>query len=242
VSHEERVLRDTLDLVRSDSELLEQWRAGSRQAGNELFQRYFEAVRRFFVNKVRPDVLGDVVQTTFERVSKGRDRFEGRSSFRTYLFAVAHNVLREHYRDKYRKVNADIDEQSVLDLGAGPSTMLSAHREQRVLLEGLRRLPLESQVLLELYYWEKLTGPQLGEVLGVPENTARSRLRRAKLLLEQAIVQVAGSPEVLESTTMDLDRWAAEVPASMKEHDGAFAAEPDQSSKSSSSKGDETSS
>jgi RNA polymerase sigma-70 factor (ECF subfamily) len=200
--------------VTTDAERLEAWRAGDSKAGNELFQRHFEAIRRFFVNKVDREVE-DLVQRTFIACVEGRDRFEGRASFRTFLFAVANNILREFYRQKRRDERIDLATDSVVDLGAGPSSVLAEKREQRALLEALRHIPLEFQIALELYYWERLTGPQLGEALDVPENTARSRVRRGKELLAKALARVERSREVLQSTTTDLDGWAAGIRAAL---------------------------
>lgn len=197
--------------METDEALLEAWCAGDRRRGNELFQRHFEPIRRFFVNKVDADA-GELVQKTFLACIDAQARFEGRSSFRTFLYAIAHNVLREHYRERRKaRGQEEVEELSVVDLGAGPSTMLAAKREQRALLEALRRIPMRYQVVLELYYWEKLTGAELGEILGVPEDTARSRIRRGKELLEGALRRLALSKAVVESTVSDLDDWAESV-------------------------------
>lgn len=197
----------------TDEALLEAWRGGDRRAGNELFQRHFAAIRRFFTNKIDGDAeVGDMVQRTFMACVDARSRFEGRSSFRTFLFAVAHNVLREHYRAQRRaQAQDDVDELSVVDLGASPSSQIEAKREQRALLDALRRIPVAFQVVLELYYWEQLTGVELGEVLGVPEDTARSRVRRGKELLRRALERLEVEKAVVESTVTRLDDWAAAV-------------------------------
>ncbi|MCB9717666.1 MAG: sigma-70 family RNA polymerase sigma factor [Myxococcales bacterium] len=199
--------------MRSDSELLDAWKSGDRAAGNELFQRHFEAIRRFFVNKVDRREVEDLVQKTFEVCIEARDRFRGQSSFRNFLLGIANNKLREFIRAKGRSRTTDFETQSIVDLGAGPSTMLAGTQEQRLLLEGLRRTPLDSQVVLELYYWERLSGRELGEVLGIPEDTARSRIRRAKDLLHRALRSIEESPEVLQSTMEDLEGWAAKIRA-----------------------------
>lgn len=202
-------------VVNSDEELLESWKTGDRRAGNELFQRHFEPVRRFFVNKTDGDVA-ELVQNTFVRCLDAAERFEGRSSFRTFLFAIAHNLLREHYRAKVRdRRNEDLGEFSIEDLGAGPSTILQAKREQQVLLRALRRIPMKDQVILELYYWEKLTAGQIAEIMDVPEDTARSRIRSGKGRLKAAIVEVAEEPGVVESTAGDLDGWAEKIRAEL---------------------------
>lgn len=199
----------------TDESLLEAWRGGDRRAGNALFQRHFEPVRRFFVNKV-DDEAAELVQRTFLGCVAAKDRFAGRATFRTFLFAIAHNVLREHYRARDRaRAQDDIDDLSVVDLGAGPSTMLDGKREQRALLMGLRRIPLKFQVVLELYFWERLTGPEIGEALGIPEDTARSRIRRGKELLKEALGKVEAEDGVAESAGEDLEGWAEVVRAGM---------------------------
>lgn len=199
----------------TDETLLNAWRSGDRGAGNRLFQRHFEPIRRFFVNKAGDDI-GELVQTTFERCVKATTRFEGRSSFRTFLFAIANNVLREHYRAKLKSERIDdVGEVSLEDCGVGPSTHLRGKREQQLLLRALRRLPLTSQTVLELYFWEGLKGREVAEILGIPEDTARSRIRNGKKRLRQVIEQVAEEPQVGQSTAGDIEGWAAAVRAEM---------------------------
>lgn len=203
-------------VVSSDESLLLAWKGGDRRAGNDLFQRHFQPIRRFFVNKTDGDV-GELVQSTFVRCLDAANRFEGRSSFRTFLFAIANNLLREHYRAKLKDQRlADLGELSVADMGAGPSTVLHAKREQRLLLRALRRIPMKDQVILELYFWEKLTAIEIGQIMGVPENTARSRIRNGKKRLKEALATVESHPGLAESTANDLDGWAEQIRAQMQ--------------------------
>ena len=64
--------------MRADTELFEAWRNGDRKAGNDLFQRHFEAIERFFANKVDRDIE-ELVQETFARCVSASERFEGQS-------------------------------------------------------------------------------------------------------------------------------------------------------------------
>jgi RNA polymerase sigma-70 factor (ECF subfamily) len=80
-------------------------------------------------------------------------------------------------------------------------------QEQRLLLEGLRRIPVNAQIALELYYWEDMTTKDIAAVLGIPHGTVRSRVRAARTALEAAIASLSRSPEVLESTLDNLERW-----------------------------------
>jgi RNA polymerase sigma factor (sigma-70 family) len=192
----------------TDLELLERWRAGARQAGSELFERHFDSICRFFANKVDRDV-DELVQRTFTACVEGKDRFRGQSSFRTYLFGVAHNVLRSHLRTRKRESDRfDPGVTSVHDLGLSPTVLIAAQREQTLTLQALRRIPIEHQLVLELYYWESMTAGELGEVLQIPEGTARGRIRRAKQLLEEQLRRLSASDAELESTLSGLETWA----------------------------------
>lgn len=194
----------------TDLELLDAWRKGDLAAGDALFNRHFAAIHRFYRNKVNDDGLEDLVQQTFMALVEGRERFRNDSTFRTYLFGVAHNLLRDHYRAQRKEPEAlDFGKTSAEDAGAGPSTVLGRRREERLLLEALRRIPVDSQTVLELYYWEEMSASQIAEVFKVPEGTVRGRVRRAKQLLRDQIAKLAKSPQELETTVGNLDRWAA---------------------------------
>lgn len=84
----------------------------------------------------------------------------------------------------------------------------SDQTEKRLLLEGLRRIAVDDQILIELYYWEKLTGPELADVLDLGEPAVRSRLHRAKKRLADALRTIAESPGLLQSTLDDIEAWA----------------------------------
>ncbi|MCA9707342.1 MAG: sigma-70 family RNA polymerase sigma factor [Myxococcales bacterium] len=195
----------------TDVELLEAWRGGDRHAGERLFERHFDAVSRFFRNKVDFGV-DDLIQRTFLACVESRERIRGDSSFRTFLFAVARNLLRKHYRGK-RRHGGEIDfgVTSVHDMGPSPSVVVAEHQEQQLLLQALRRIPLDHQVILELYYWERLTSAEIAEVLGVPHGTARTRIRRAKQLLEEQLRALQSDRGLVESTIANLESWAASL-------------------------------
>jgi len=148
----------TVENVSTDAELLDAWRAGDARAGRVLVERHFHAIYRFFHNKVSAGAE-DLVQQTFLACTQGRDRFRGESTFRGWLFGIAHNVLRMHIRAKHG--DTDTTYASACDLGPSPSSVLVAKAEERLMLEALRRIALDYQIALELYFWEHLTGAEI---------------------------------------------------------------------------------
>jgi RNA polymerase sigma factor (sigma-70 family) len=194
--------------VATDPELLTAWRGGDAASGEALFSRYYTAIARFFANKVATDPA-DLIQETFVGCLHGRDRIEDPERFRAYVFGIAYNVLRQHYRRRHVDgERLDFESASVADLGAGPVTWMVESGEQLVLLQALRRIPLQFQVVLELFYWEDLTSAAIASVLGEPHGTVRTRLRRARELLAQEIGRVDAEPELRRRTLSDLDGWA----------------------------------
>ena len=195
----------------ADLELLDAWRGGDDAAGEALFDRHFEAVYRFFCNKVGRDV-DDLVQQTFLGCLEARERFRGESSFRTYVFAVARNQILRYREGRYHgKEGADFEDSRVADLDASPTQLVVDHEQQALLLRALRRLPLDLQIAVELFYWEDLKSADLSVVLDIPHGTVRSRLRRARELLREGVERLADDPELVESTLGNFERWMSSV-------------------------------
>lgn len=194
----------------TDFELLKAWRDGDVQAGEALFARHFDGLCRFFRNKVS-DGVDDLIQRTFLLLVERRDQFEGRSSFRTYLYVVArHELYRELGKRRRAEDKLDPLDVSVMEISPSPPSLMARKREERALLEALRRIPVEHQVMLELYFWENMTAGAIGEILDVPEGTVRTRIRRARSLLAAQLEALEGGAP-LETTDANIEQWAKSV-------------------------------
>lgn len=187
------------------------WRAGDRAAGGVLFDRYFESVRRFFVNKTDADVE-DLVQQTFLACANARDRIEQAAGFRGYLFGIARSKLVDSLRAHVRRTEVlDTERDSIASLGMTPSGMLATSEDQELLLQALRHLPLDLQIAVELYYFENVRGTELVEALGIPPGTVRSRLRRGIEKLHEQVERLIRAPELRKQTLTTLDAWAEQI-------------------------------
>ncbi len=199
----------------ADEVLLAAWSRGDRVAGEELFERHFEAVARFFRNKT-DGPNDDLVQKTFLGCIESRDAFRGESSFRAFVFGVARNVLGKHWRAKARdRLEFDSGALSVCELGASPSSVVARDQQQLLVLNGLRRIPIDYQVALELHYWESLTAAEIGAALQIPVGTAKNRIRRAKQMLEAELRAMTQAHKGIDPTAQRLDTWARSLRESL---------------------------
>lgn len=179
--------------MRSDSSLLEAWRDGDASAADQLLRQHFDAVHRFFRSKIEGDAVQDLVQRTFLGCVEGVARI-GEAGFRSYLFGVARKQLMEHLRQHYRRDEPlDLLTLSVCDLRTTPSRWVARRDGHEALLTALQTLPLDTQILLELAYWEELSGKEIAAALGLEENTVRSRLARARQALREALEAALGA-------------------------------------------------
>jgi len=204
-------------MARDDAELLEAWRGGDKSSGNELFRRHFRSVRRFFRNKVPPDDVEDLIQRTFAGCVEGRDRFRGDASFRTFLFAVARRQLFKFLRDRAardRRVDPDFGVSSIHALGQSPSSMMAKQQEHEILLEALQRVSVEHQTMLELYYWEGMSGAEIADVLDIAPATVRTRLFRGRASLEKAFSELAAG-KVTGQESFDIEAALRKVGSDM---------------------------
>lgn len=192
--------------VQSDADLLTAWRAGDAAQGRVLFQKYFQALYRFFANKC--DDPDEMVQQTFLAIVKAKDQFAGRSSFRTYLYTVARHELYRHLRGLQRARNFDPELSSIADLATSAGGKMARNQQHKLLCAALRTLPIEQQTLLELHYWDGLDAQALAEVFESNAAAIRNRLHRAREKLREAMLATEGIPPDTVATIEAVDALA----------------------------------
>lgn len=197
--------------AKSDEELLVAWRSGDRRAGACFFERYYSSIARFFVHRLGSD-CDDLIQATFLALLEQIGNFRGESSCRTWLFAVARKKLYKHLREVMRdRERFDPRETSIASLQTTPTQKIAARDDNHLLLAALRELPLDTQMMFELHYWESMNFDQIARILEIPKGTIKSRMHRARRQLESYIKRLANSPQELKSTLDSLSKWAARL-------------------------------
>lgn len=194
-----------------DAAALQAWREGDRAAGQALVRRHMPLVYRFFSNKVARDDLEDLAQKTFLGCVGGRDRIDDRG-LRAYLLGIARNQLLMHYRGLGRAA-ADPAQASVQQLVDEHSLggAVLARDDHRLLLAALRRLPVDLQLTIELFYWEDITLAEIAAITAVPVGTVKSRLDRAKHGLREHLRSLPLSPRSQRGSVQDFEAWVRTI-------------------------------
>jgi RNA polymerase sigma factor (sigma-70 family) len=176
-----------VDDGRSDGELLTSWCSGDDDAGDRLLRSVFPRLYRFLFNKIG-DETGELIQQTMLAIVEHRETLASCVDFEAYLLRVARNKLYDFLR-KRRRARVDLPGElpSVRELRTSPASLVGREARDARVLETLRSLPVDLQVVLELHYWHELTTAQIADVLEVPTGTVKSRLRRARAEFERLL-------------------------------------------------------
>jgi RNA polymerase sigma factor (sigma-70 family) len=130
----------------------------------------------------------DVLQTSYLKVLEGRARFDGRSSFKTFLFGVIARTAAEHRRTLWR-ASLPLERGSRIDAssGADPESAAAASQDAERLLHALARLSSRQRRVLELVFYHDLTVEAAASVLAISVGSARVHYERGKKRLGRVL-------------------------------------------------------
>jgi RNA polymerase sigma factor (sigma-70 family) len=198
------------DPTLTDHALLAAWSGGDQDAGTLLVRRHFESLSRFFRSRA-PGQHVDLMQKAWLGCVESRERVPAELPFKVYLMGIARRVLIHHYREHKKSQLVGPQDENQADSTPSPSANLAMGDEEKLLLQALRRLPLDMQLTLELFYWEELPLEDVAQVLEIPPGTVKSRLHRARGLLREQIDTLEPDPKLAQSTAANLDHWAKSI-------------------------------
>lgn len=159
-------------------------RQGDRESFDQLVQSHREGLKSFLMHRVDPGELDDVVQDVFLAAWRALPNYDGRSQFRTWLFAIAFNKVRDHYRQRMRRIGeVQIQEGQFLN-GADPY----AAKDLSLAVRQLLHLLSESQYeVILLYYQDELTLAEIASVLNRNLSTVKYQFFQAHTKLADHI-------------------------------------------------------
>lgn len=173
----------------ADEELMARAAAGNDRAFEELYRRYARRLKGFFFLQLGGDeeLAADATHDVFLRAYEARSRYEEGRSVSTWLFTIAYNLCRNHYRSNAYEAQllATLDAEPISEQQI--EVQLDAATLDEALAQVLAELPAPLHQLFSLHYQEELTIPQVAEIVGIPEGTVKSRLHKTMNIIRKKL-------------------------------------------------------
>jgi RNA polymerase sigma-70 factor (ECF subfamily) len=162
-----------------ERQLIERSRSGDRKAFGCLVRQYYARIFRsallFLKDRARAE---DFTQEVFLAAFRSVRRFEGRSSFYSWLYGIYLNLARKRLRDRGRETGRK--EVTIEGWASLPAPRAERKEDVMALVDAVTSLPSELRSVVELCYFDRLSYREIAGVLGCPEGTVKSRLYYAK--------------------------------------------------------------
>lgn len=184
----------------SDEELLRRFNEGDADAFAELVRRYERPLYNFILRSVRRRERADeLLQDVFLKVVQRSSDFKGQSKLSTWLYTIARNLCIDHSRKMVFRRHQSLDapragaedgptllERTAAE-GAEPDRAAVMEDLKRRIADAVEELPEEQREVFLMRHVQGMRFKDIADVIGVPENTVKSRMRYALERLQRAL-------------------------------------------------------
>jgi len=178
-----------------DLELVERARSGETRAFDALVVKYSPKLYGLIYNMTsHKEDTHDLLQDVFSKAFRSLGRFGGRSSFYTWIYAIAVNMTLNFLKKRKRRAGMSLNdvETGILndpalvdkDTAANPDQQSRVHELQKRLNEGMQALSEDHRAVVTMFDVQGLPHSEISKILRVSEGTVRSRLHYAHLQLQ----------------------------------------------------------
>ena len=195
----------------TDMQLIEEVRNGKRSSFSELVKRHQRGLLRLSMRFMKDtDLAQDVVQDSFIKAFEKLNLFEGRASFKSWLYQITVNTARNKLREN-RYDFSNIDDVQLSVSATAENGMVHAAVSEIIQTE-VDRLPFKQKTALVLRVYEDMSFAEIAEVMECPYDTAKANYRHALLKLK----------ETFEAQS-ELRKWTEDVGGFFMELNNKFA-------------------
>jgi RNA polymerase sigma-70 factor, ECF subfamily len=175
-----------------DAQLMLRYANGEMRAFETLYGRHRQALYRYLMRHTRhAETANDLFQEVWSKLIEGRERYQARAKFRSFLFTLAHNCFIDHCRRTAARPRSDGEIDVEETLAAALTTQPDRQAEDAQTLAryrlALAQLPAEQRDAFLLYEESGLSLEEIARISGVGTETAKSRMRYAVAKLREAL-------------------------------------------------------
>jgi RNA polymerase sigma-70 factor (ECF subfamily) len=169
----------------ADADLVRAWRGGDERGATELVTRHAGSVARYLAAAGGdPGDVDDLVQETFIRAFRSVDGWRGEAAFRSWLFTIASNLLRDAYRRRKGKTMVALEDQP-LAANDDPEAQLEGKEAERRLQQGLETLPRLQREVFLLRAQQGMDYDSIAQALSTTPGSARVHYHHAVKKLKE---------------------------------------------------------
>lgn len=170
-----------------DQDLIRGIGSGDKRAMRALYIRYNGALYGFAMSRCgNAELSSDCVHDTMIDVMRSASRYSGKSSVKTWLFAIARNKLVDALRKRGKlSFVAEVPESE--DQAPNPEAAAVAAEESERLRRCIDGLSVTHRTAIRLAFLEELTYPEIAEIEAVPLGTIKTRIHHAKQALMRCL-------------------------------------------------------
>jgi len=170
-----------------DQDLVERSQNGDTRAFDDLVRKYTPKLYGMVYNMTsnREDTA-DLLQDVFAKAYRSIKRFQGKSTFYTWIYSISVNMTLNYLkkRGRYTKLSLDDVDSGIqndpdfinITSGGNPLREVNIHELQKRLNEAMMKLSEDHRTVVTLYDIQGLQHADISKILGVSEGTVRSRL------------------------------------------------------------------
>lgn len=171
----------------NDADLVTAFRKGEAGAFSELVRRYSKPLTMMILRIVRDEEdAKDLSQVAFIKAYEGFPRFARASSFKTWLYSIAMNTVKDHLRKRRPPMIADALER-VPDTAESAPERLDKKRHLMTLRKAMEELPEKQRLTLQLRIYEQLEYKEIAQILGGTSGSARGNFFQAVKSLKEKL-------------------------------------------------------
>ena len=160
-------------MARSEEELLRATAGGDQNAFEELYHLYKKPLAKLLYRLSFDRILvDDLMQEVFVRLWRGAGSFRGLSKVSTFVFRIAYNVYINESRKRKEKLSEELHSETTVQ----PYDQLIREEMQARVRDAIQSLPEHERAALILSEYNDLKYQEIGEVLGIPVGTVKSRI------------------------------------------------------------------
>jgi RNA polymerase sigma-70 factor, ECF subfamily len=182
-----RITNKRMDTL-SDEDLLKHIAEGNRLALEALYGRHRVKLYRFLLRLTNNEANAeDLLSDVFFDVWRQAGRFEARSSVSTWLFAIARFKSLSARRER-QHLELGPDEDNIEDPGDDPENLMQKADKGKIIQHCLKHLSVAHREIIDLVYYHEKSVKDVGDILGIPENTVKTRMFHARKHLSELLV------------------------------------------------------